>query len=142
MQQVYTCIAVAPPVCTLFLYCSHSLSEASWESALAMDKMRQMFFPKPSPTLHNLCLWKGSDDDGQWAQRAIEHLIKKLKRKKGALEDLEEAIASRGDRRTKCVTIIRSLDGRLQVSHRKGLPHVIYCKVWRWRDLQASNLCL
>ena len=34
---------------------------------------------------------------------------------------------------------IRSLDGRLQVSHRKGLPHVIYCRLWRWPDLQSHN---
>ena len=33
----------------------------------------------------------------------------------------------------------RSLDGRLQVSHRKGLPHVIYCRLWRWPDLQSHQ---
>ncbi|WAR29640.1 SMAD2-like protein [Mya arenaria] len=32
-----------------------------------------------------------------------------------------------------------SLDGRLQVSQRKGLPHVIYCRLWRWPDLQSHQ---
>lgn len=25
------------------------------------------------------------------------------------------------------------------MSHRKGLPHVIYCQVWRWTDLKSPN---
>ncbi|MPC50230.1 Mothers against decapentaplegic 2 [Portunus trituberculatus] len=33
----------------------------------------------------------------------------------------------------------RSLDGRLQVSHKKGLPHVIYCRLWRWPELQSHH---
>ncbi|XP_023802074.1 mothers against decapentaplegic homolog 3-like, partial [Cyanistes caeruleus] len=37
------------------------------------------------------------------------------------------------------VLLCRSLDGRLQVSHRKGLPHVIYCRLWRWPDLHSHH---
>ena len=56
----------------------------------------------------------------------------------GAFEDLERALSRPGEP-SNCVTIPRSLDGRLQVSHRKGLPHVIYCRVWRWPDLQSHH---
>lgn len=68
----------------------------------------------------------------------MDALVKKLKKRKGAIEDLEKALSSPGQP-SKCVTIPRSLDGRLQVSHRKGLPHVIYCRVWRWPDLQSHH---
>ena len=45
----------------------------------------------------------------------MDALVKKLKKTKGALEALEHALSNPGTV-TKCVTIPRSLDGRLQVS--------------------------
>lgn len=94
--------------------------------------------PFTPPVVKRLLGWKrGGDEDDKWAEKAVKSLVKKLK-KTGGLEELEKAIANPGVR-TKCVTIPRSLDGRLQVSHRKGLPHVIYCRLWRWPDLQSHH---
>lgn len=102
-----------------------------------MTSMASLFSFTP-PAVKRLLGWKQGDEEEKWAEKAIESLVKKLKKKKGALEDLEKAL-SNPTQQSKCVTIQRSLDGRLQVSHRKGLPHVIYCRVWRWPDLQSHH---
>merc|ERR1719489_458375 len=70
-----------------------------------------------SPAVKRLLGWKQGDEEEKWAEKAL----------------------SCPGQPSKCVTIPRSLDGRLQVSHRKGLPHVIYCRVWRWPDLQSHH---
>lgn len=95
-------------------------------------------FSFTSPAVKRLLGWKQGDEEEKWAEKAVDTLVKKLKKKKGALEDLEKALSCPGQP-SNCVTIPRSLDGRLQVSHRKGLPHVIYCRVWRWPDLQSHH---
>jgi len=95
-------------------------------------------FSFTSPAVKRLLGWKQGDEEEKWAEKAVDALVKKLKKTKGALEALEHALSNPGQV-TKCVTIPRSLDGRLQVSHRKGLPHVIYCRVWRWPDLQSHH---
>ncbi|KAJ3588909.1 hypothetical protein NHX12_009763 [Muraenolepis orangiensis] len=95
-------------------------------------------FSFTSPAVKRLLGWKQGDEEEKWAEKAVDSLVKKLKKKKGAMEDLEKALSCPGQL-SKCVTIPRSLDGRLQVSHRKGLPHVIYCRVWRWPDLQSHH---
>lgn len=95
-------------------------------------------FSFTSPAVKRLLGWKQGDEEEKWAEKAVDSLVKKLKKKKGALEDLEKALSNPGVA-SKCVTLPRSLDGRLQVSHRKGLPHVIYCRVWRWPDLQSHH---
>ncbi|MFH4981475.1 hypothetical protein AB6A40_008184 [Gnathostoma spinigerum] len=84
--------------------------------------------------------WKQGDEEENWSKKAIDSLMKKLqKHNKGALESLEYALQTAGTKPTQCVTIPRSLDGRLQISHRKALPHVIYCRVYRWPDLQSHH---
>ncbi|XP_029458584.1 mothers against decapentaplegic homolog 9 [Rhinatrema bivittatum] len=95
-------------------------------------------FSFTSPAVKRLLGWKQGDEEEKWAEKAVDSLVKKLKKKKGAMEELERALSCPGQP-SKCITIPRSLDGRLQVSHRKGLPHVIYCRVWRWPDLQSHH---
>lgn len=73
------------------------------------------------PIVKRLLIYKKGqdDDDGEekWSEKAVKSLVKKLK-KTGGLAELEKAITSEGGVATACVTIPRSLDGRLQVSHR------------------------
>lgn len=95
-------------------------------------------FSFTGPAVKRLLGWKQGDEEEKWAEKAVDALVKKLKKKKGAMEELERALSCPGQP-SNCVTIPRSLDGRLQVSHRKGLPHVIYCRVWRWPDLQSHH---
>uniref|UniRef100_A0A8D1HPV8 Mothers against decapentaplegic homolog n=2 Tax=Sus scrofa TaxID=9823 RepID=A0A8D1HPV8_PIG len=67
-------------------------------------------FSFTSPAVKRLLGWKQGDEEEKWAEKAVDALVKKLKKKKGAMEELE-----------------------------KGLPHVIYCRVWRWPDLQSHH---
>ena len=74
-------------------------------------------FSFTSPAVKRLLGWKQGDEEEKWAEKAVDSLVKKLKKRKGALEDLEKALSNPGQN-SKCVTIPRSLDGRLQVTQK------------------------
>uniref|UniRef100_G3NN41 Mothers against decapentaplegic homolog n=1 Tax=Gasterosteus aculeatus aculeatus TaxID=481459 RepID=G3NN41_GASAC len=88
--------------------------------------------PFTPPIVKRLLGWKKGEQNGQeekWCEKAVKSLVKKLK-KTGQLDELEKAITTQN---------VHTKYGRLQVSHRKGLPHVIYCRLWRWPDLQSHH---
>lgn len=72
------------------------------------------WFSFTTPAVKKLLGWKQGDEEENWAEKAMDSLVKKLKKKPGAIEALEKALANPG-LPSDCVTIPRSLDGRLQV---------------------------
>ncbi|XP_073965080.1 smad on X protein [Choristoneura fumiferana] len=101
-------------------------------------------FPLTPPVVKRLLGWKKGPEgssvaEDKWSEKAVKSLVKKLK-KSGALEELEKAISSQNSH-TKCVTIprVKPNDNIINGQNRKGLPHVVYCRLWRWPQLQSQH---
>ena len=92
--------------------------------------------PFTPPIVKRLHGWrKGeprSEQEQKWSEKAVKSLVKKLK-KNNTVDELEKAITTQ-DPKTKCITIARSLDGRLQVGCFNG------CSVCHSRRHNATVL--
>nr|ARK19991.1 plexin domain-containing protein 2-like protein [Ampulex compressa] len=104
-----------------------------------MTSMLPSFNP---PIVKRLLGWKKAEGEDKWSEKAVKSLVKKLKKSAG-LEELEKAITTQSCN-TKCITIPRPSPGGVgengvQGVRGKGLPHVIYCRLWRWPDLQSHH---
>lgn len=98
-------------------------------TSTSVKKLSAYVKPKPSGL--------SKDQDDCWSEKAVKSLVKKLKKSK-LIEELEKALATQ-DPLTHCVYIPRSVDGRLQVSQRKCLPHVVYCRIWRYPEIVSPH---
>lgn len=100
----------------------------------------QRFSSKYERRLLALCKNNPNNDSviEKWNKTAVKFLINKFKKNIAIIEELEKAISLECSS-TKCISCTKTPVNRLQVSHRSVLPHVIYCRLWRWPDLQSHH---
>lgn len=114
-----------------------------------MSSLSTFFFGRLDEAGRRGRRWKAmSENDHQcWFEKAAMALLKRVhKSDKRMVEDLKNAL-TQPHLPSRCVTIARTGDGRLQVAHRKGFPHLIACRIWRWpdlcshRELRSLSIC-
>ncbi|XP_034968327.1 mothers against decapentaplegic homolog 3-like [Zootoca vivipara] len=93
-----------------------------------------------SATVKRLLAWKMfvyNEQDGKVYENAVKTLVKKAHSTK-QLEELETAITTRHTG-TKCIIIPRSLVEQMYATYGNNFPHVFYCRLWRWPDVQSHH---
>ena len=89
-----------------------------------------------SKIIHFLMRYRQKNDEKFFAKKAIEYLVKRLKKEREGLESLLTLIKTAGACSNDCVVIERPNWKRLTFCKRTGFPHNIYSRIWRWPDLK------
>ncbi|CAO1395851.1 unnamed protein product [Diamesa hyperborea] len=82
---------------------------------------------------------KGNDNqlEQTWAEKACRSLVKKLK--SSQINELEKCLQGTGSGKCICIPRSRPNDNSVSKKGPQGLPHVIYCRLWRWPDLMSQH---
>jgi len=67
-----------------------------------MSSSLNSLFSFTSPAVKRLLGWKQGDEEEKWAEKAVDALVKKLKKTKGAIEALETALSNPGPDNQMC----------------------------------------
>ena len=100
---------------SLSVFTTASLSGAAPFESYGMTSQAPTSADACLSIVHSLMCHRQGGESESFSKRAIESLVKKLKEKRDELDSLITAITTNGAHPSKCVTIQRTLDGRLQV---------------------------
>lgn len=101
----------------------------------------QQLFPFNNPLVRRIlgAQWKQGDEEDTWRHKAIDALVKRLKKEPGDQYGVLKTALNVKSENTPCVRLTKSQDGRIQVCHRKMQLHLMSCRVFRWPDLQQHS---
>lgn len=103
----------------IFLFSVTMDADQSDRPQSTMARITNFFVGSNSNANKSLLKWKQSGERQEWRDKAVDTLVKKLKKKKNGVKDMEDVLRAKTENSI-CVTIPRSVDGRLQVNSRRN----------------------
>ncbi|XP_077778771.1 uncharacterized protein LOC114589390 [Podarcis muralis] len=91
-------------------------------------------------TVKRLLAWKMltfNEQEGKVYENAVKTLVRKTHLSK-QLGELEKAISTQNPG-TKCITITRPLFEQMYASCGNNFPHTLFCRLWRWPEVQSHD---